>query len=86
MRTLCQCLNVQCEVASHNRSHKHEYGTAGQLTITLSFLLNYAPVCQARGLGGSVLEYVDLTCYWCVFVNGRGARHKLSHSGLVLLG
>ena len=59
---------------------------AGQLTITLSFLLNYAPVCQAHGLGGSVLESVDFPCSWCVFVNGRGAKHKLSPSGLVLLG
>ena len=44
------------------------------------------PECQARGLGGSVLESVDFTWTWCVFVNGRGARHKLSPSGLVLLG
>ena len=85
---LRQCLNVQCEVASPNRSHKQDCraDTAGQLTITLSFWLNYAPVCQARGLGGSVLEYVDFTCSWCVFFNGRGARQKLSPSGLVLLG
>ena len=33
-----------------------------------------------------MLESVDFTCSWCVFCNGRGARHKLSHSGLVLLG
>ena len=46
--------------------------------ITLSFLLNYAPVCQARGLGGSCLESVDFTCSWCVCFNGRGERHKLS--------
>ena len=50
--------------------------------ITLSFLLNYAPVCQARGLGGYVSESVDFTCSWCVFFNGRGAIHKLSPSGL----
>ena len=61
-------------------------GTAGQLTVTISFLFNYAPVCQVRWLGGSVLESVDFTSYRCVFVNGRGARHKLSHSGLVFLG
>ena len=60
-------------------------GTAGQLTITLSFLLNYAPVCQARGLGGYVLESVDFTCSWCVFFNGRGTRHNLSPSLVVVM-
>ena len=43
-------------------------------------------VCQACGLGGSVLESVDFTCSWCVFVNARGARNKLSPIGLILLG
>ena len=60
-------------------------GTAGQLTITL-FKFPVEPVCQARGLGVSVLESVDFTCSWCIFFNGIGARQKLSPSGLVLLG
>ena len=33
-----------------------------------------------------MLQSVDFTCSWSVFVNGRGARHKLSPSGLVLFG
>ena len=52
----------------------------------ITFLLNYAPLCQVRVLGCSVLQSVDFTCSWRVFVNGRGARHKLSPIGLVLLG
>ena len=49
--------------------------------ITLSFLLNYAPVCQDRGFGGYVLESVDFTCSWCVFFNGRGHLVGLSCMG-----
>ena len=33
-----------------------------------------------------MLESVDFTCSWCVFFNGRGVKHKLGTSGLVLLG
>ena len=35
---------------------------------------------------GSAVHSVDFTCSWCEFVDGRGARHKLSPSGLVLFG
>ena len=41
--------------------------TAWQWTITWSFLLNCAPVCQPRGFSGSVLGSVDFTCSWGAF-------------------